>query len=37
MMFIIKEYFFYKEIKCYKLKYYYLKIYKTKEKIHINE
>ncbi len=36
-MFRMKEYFFYEEIKCQKIKCYQLNIYKIKEKIHVNE
>ncbi len=33
----MKECFFYEEIKCQKIKYHQLNIYKTEEKIHVNE
>ncbi len=36
-MFRIKECFFYEEIKCQKIRCYQLNIYKTEEKIHMNE
>jgi len=36
-MFRMKECFFYEEIKCQKIKCHQLNIYKTEEKIHVNE
>ena len=37
LMFRMKECFFYEEIKCQKIRCHQLNIYKTKEKIHVNE
>ncbi len=37
LMFKMKECFFYEEIKCQKIRCYQLNIYKTKEKIYVNE
>jgi len=36
-MFRMKECFFCEEIECQKIRYHQLNIYKTKEKIHVNE